>query len=81
MNNSKLQMGKEKITSLTQNQMTSIRGGGNDADEVAVGEPEAFTYSLSMGQQCKHSKLHNSPNAYECGIAHEMKNLPKVIDQ
>ena len=74
LNTAKLQLRKEKITSLTNNQMSQILGGDGGDDD---GGQEEFTYSLSLGRQCKESteikgNYSGHPltkNAYECGIA------------
>lgn len=53
LNSAKLQLKKDKIANLTNDQMNEVNGG--------------FTYSLSTGQRCRVSKAVGAADAYECG--------------
>ena len=71
LNAAKLQLNKEKISTLTNNQMNVIRGGDDGGDDDA---PQEFTYSFSLGARCQRSNkllaTQDGPNnAYECGRA------------
>lgn len=54
LNSAKLQLKKNKIANLTNDQMNDVNGG--------------FTYSLSTGQRCKASKALGAGDPYECGV-------------
>lgn len=54
LNSAKLQLKKEKIANLTNEQMGEVNGG--------------FTYSLSTGERCKVSKAVGATNPYDCGV-------------
>ena len=51
----RLELKRQVITSLTQDNASNVKGG--------------FTYSLSLGQVCKNSKALGIGNAFDCGIA------------
>ena len=67
LNAAKLQLNKEKVSTLTNNQMNAIRGGDNYGGDDDQNAPEEFGYSLSLGKVCRQSMKYNAKNAYECG--------------
>jgi natural product precursor len=52
---SKLTLKRETIVALDDAAMSNVKGG--------------FTYALSMGATCKHSKELTANNAHDCGLA------------
>ena len=71
LNVARLQLKKEKISSLTSEQMSTVRGGSDGADDTVQQE---FTYSLSWGKRCKNSRdlrdeENPTKNPYQCGEA------------
>lgn len=52
----KMSLNKRTISTLSSGEMTNVKGG--------------FTYSLSLGETCQHSKkIGAKRNAYQCGQA------------
>lgn len=59
----KLNLNKETIAALDNQMMSEVKGG--------------FTYSLSMGAVCRHSKGNGANNAYECGKHDKIEEIEK----
>jgi natural product precursor len=57
----KLSLNKKTLVSLDDRKMASVKGG--------------FTYSLSTGEVCRHSRIHSSSSAYECGVDHALEAM------
>ena len=53
LDSAKLQLKKNKIANLTNEQMNDVNGG--------------FTYSLSTGERCRASQAVGAGNPYDCG--------------
>ncbi|MBS1739189.1 MAG: class I lanthipeptide [Bacteroidetes bacterium] len=70
INAARLQLNKEKITSLQVDEMNHIRGGEDYVSapiDATIVDPPAFTYSLSMGARCKASDKLTANGPLDCG--------------